>query len=184
MGANASATTFCALTSVFQQPARGRDRAPARLPERSQDHILQHNRWHAAFLLQNFHRNSPCGRRGEHPPQGRWEDDVENFQYNQELCGAFLRVRFTVRPFSTHCGRPYFSRADAHVARERSCKDSTFDFTGRRNALMTCLVFSGFGFKRKSKEEGRRALVEHSLARCGEPWLAKRSCGTISAADG
>jgi hypothetical protein len=35
------------------------------------------------MMLQDFHRNSPYGRVGKHPPQGRWEGDVENFQYNQ-----------------------------------------------------------------------------------------------------
>jgi hypothetical protein len=34
-------------------------------------------------MLHDFHRNSPDGRVGKHPPQGREEDDVETFQYNQ-----------------------------------------------------------------------------------------------------
>ena len=52
-------------------------------PKRSKYNIVQHNLWNAALMLQNFHLNSPYGRLGEHPAQGRWEDYVENFQYNQ-----------------------------------------------------------------------------------------------------
>jgi hypothetical protein len=34
-------------------------------------------------MLHDFHRNSPDGRVSKHPPQGRGEDDVETFHYNQ-----------------------------------------------------------------------------------------------------
>jgi hypothetical protein len=44
--------------------------------------ILQHNLRNEALTLQDFHINSPYGRLGKHPPQGRWEGDVENFQYH------------------------------------------------------------------------------------------------------
>jgi hypothetical protein len=53
--------------------------------KRSQYNILPHNLGNAALMLQNFHINSHYGRLGEHPPRGRWEDYVENFQYNQAL---------------------------------------------------------------------------------------------------
>jgi hypothetical protein len=54
-------------------------------PKRSQYHILPHHHWNAALMLQHCHINSPYGRLGEHPPQGRWEEYVENFQYNQKF---------------------------------------------------------------------------------------------------
>jgi hypothetical protein len=54
-------------------------------PKRSQYHILPHHHWNAALMRQHCHINSPYGRLGEHPPQGRWEEYVENFQYNQKF---------------------------------------------------------------------------------------------------
>jgi hypothetical protein len=54
-------------------------------PKRSQYNILPHTLWNVALMLQNFHINSPYGRLGEHPPQGRWEGYVEKFQYNKSL---------------------------------------------------------------------------------------------------
>jgi hypothetical protein len=45
--------------------------------------IPQHNLRNEALMLRDFHINSPYGRLGKHPPQGRWEGYVENFQYNQ-----------------------------------------------------------------------------------------------------
>jgi hypothetical protein len=47
--------------------------------------ILQQNLRNEAIMLQDFHINRPYGRLGKHPPQGRWEGDVENFQYTQAL---------------------------------------------------------------------------------------------------
>jgi hypothetical protein len=47
------------------------------------DHILQQNLRNEAMMLQDFHINRPYERLGKHSPQGRWEGDVENFQYNQ-----------------------------------------------------------------------------------------------------
>jgi hypothetical protein len=39
--------------------------------------IVQHNIRNEAIMLQDFHINSPDGRLGKHPPQGRWEGYVE-----------------------------------------------------------------------------------------------------------
>jgi hypothetical protein len=50
--------------------------------------IVPHNIRNDAIMLQDFHINSPYGRLGKHPPQGRWEGYVEKFQYNQELGSA------------------------------------------------------------------------------------------------
>jgi hypothetical protein len=47
--------------------------------------IPQHNLRNEALMLRDFHINSSYGRLGKHPPQGRWEGYVENFQYNQAL---------------------------------------------------------------------------------------------------
>jgi hypothetical protein len=47
--------------------------------------ILQQNIRDETIMLQDFHINRPYGRLGKHPPQGRWEGYVENFQYNQAL---------------------------------------------------------------------------------------------------
>jgi hypothetical protein len=49
------------------------------------DNILPHKIRNEAIMLQDFHRNSPDGRLGTHPPQGRWEGYVETFQYTQAL---------------------------------------------------------------------------------------------------
>jgi hypothetical protein len=57
--------------------------------------IVPHHIRNEAIMLQNFRINSPYGSLGKHPPQGRWEDYVEKFQYIQELDPVeHMRVAF------------------------------------------------------------------------------------------
>jgi hypothetical protein len=42
-------------------------------PKRSTYYLLQYHLWSTTLMLQDFQINSPYGRFGEHPPQGRWK---------------------------------------------------------------------------------------------------------------
>jgi hypothetical protein len=74
--------------SALQRPRANTEAVP---PKREQENILPHHLWHAAFTRQHFQINSPYGRPGRYPPQGRWEAYVENFQYHEKLgCNGVL----------------------------------------------------------------------------------------------
>jgi hypothetical protein len=73
--------------------------------------ILQQNIRNEAMMLQDFHINRPYGRWGKHPPQGRWEGDVENFPYNQAL-----------GPSSTLAERRYPPAEATAVIGKRACE--------------------------------------------------------------
>jgi hypothetical protein len=59
--------------------------------------IVQNHIRNEAIMLQDFHRNSPDGRLGKHPLQGRWEGYMETFQYNQELGAMPIPDKYTNR---------------------------------------------------------------------------------------
>jgi hypothetical protein len=82
--------------------------------------IPQHNLRNEALMLRDFHINSPYGRLGKHPPQGRWEGYVENFQYNQALGVAPLMEEEST-------GRRSRGRTAWDLGRRVPCVSNTLD---------------------------------------------------------
>jgi len=88
------------VVQLFRMETRGRDRAPAMPAKHSKYNILQHYLWNTALLRQNFHINSPYGRRDEHPLQGGCKEYVKNVQYNQAFGVTGVVVAMMLVPLS------------------------------------------------------------------------------------